>query len=193
MPEVETLANIGVVLDFGQLAIVLVQVLNPITQYDAFKDTRIMYQIAWEESMFPQFKLEPISKREATKRTTEMFDEKYGIADLPVIVNENCSHPNSLQQANLPDLLQNNEELFDGTLGDCQTDPVKFHIQLGAKPCNGRTLPVTHSLMPVLKKDAEQLVDIGVQKRQPESEWRYLAFIIPILNQRVCFLPILRR
>jgi hypothetical protein len=30
--------------------------------------------------------------------------------------------------------LENNEQLFDDTLGDFQIDPDKFDLQLGAKP-----------------------------------------------------------
>ena len=78
--------------------------------------------------------------------------------------------------------LEKSDELFDGTLGDFQTDPVRFDLQLGAKPYNGRLFPVPHSRMAVFKKEVERLVDIGVLKRQPLSEWGSTAFVIPKLN-----------
>ena len=116
-----------------------------------------------------------------------LSDEKYEKADLSVIVSDNCNHLDCLQQAKLLALLEKNDELFDGTLGDFQTDPVRFDPQLGAKPYNGRPFPVPHIRMAVLKKEVERLVDIGVLKRQPLSEWGSSAFIIPKLNQTVCY------
>ena len=99
-------------------------------QYKVFKDinTRMLYQIARDESMFPQPKLEPGST--PTKRAVQILGARYEKADLLGTVNNNCSHLNPLQQAKLLAALQRNTELFDGTLGYFQTDPVKFHLQL---------------------------------------------------------------
>ena len=44
----------------------------------------------------------------------------------------------------------------------------------------------------VSKKEVEQLVNIGVLERQPESEWGYPAFIIPKVDQTVRFLTSFR-
>ena len=65
-----------------------------------------------------------------------MLDAKYKIANLLAIVSNNCDHLYYLQQAKLLALFGKNEELFDGTLGDVQTDPVRFDLQLGTKPYN---------------------------------------------------------
>ena len=112
-----------------------------------------------------------------------MLAARYEKADLSAIVNNNYSHLNYLQQAKFLLLLKKNEELSDGTLGDFQTDPVRFDLQLGVKQYNGRPFRVPHSWLAVFKKKVERQVDIGVQKRQPSSEWGSQAFIIPKLNQ----------
>ena len=74
---------------------------------------------------------------------------KFKKTDLPAIVSDNFNHLYSLQQAKLPTLLERNNELFDDTLGDVQTDPVRFDIQSGAKPYTNRPFPVLHSQMAV--------------------------------------------
>ena len=143
--------------------------------------------------MFLRPQLEPISIREATKRAVTILDAKYKKADLPAMVSDNCNHLDSSQQAKLLALLEKNDELFDDTLGDFQTDPVRFDLRLGAKPYNDRPFPVPHSRMAVFKKKVERQVDIGVQKRQPSSEWGSPAFILPKPIQMVLFKPILGR
>ena len=57
-------------------------------------------------------------------------------------------------------LLEKNDELCDGTLGDFQTDPVRFDLQVGAKLYNGKPFLVPHSRMAVFKKEVKRLVDI---------------------------------
>ena len=102
--------------------------------YKVFKATSKLYQIARDEQMFPWCKLEPLSTREATKWAVTILDEKFKKAGFPAIVSDKFSHLDYFQQAKLLALLEKNEELFDDTLGDFQTDPVRFDLQLGVKP-----------------------------------------------------------
>ena len=53
----------------------------------------------------------------------------------------------------------------------------------------GRQFTIPCSRMTLFKKEVEQLMDIGVPKRQLEfdSEWGSQTFIIPKLNQIVVF------
>ena len=60
------------------------------------------------------------------------------------------------------------------------TDPMKFDLQLGAKSYHGKSYTMPHSQKAVFKKEVEQLVEIGVLKRQPEPEWCSPEFISPI-------------
>ena len=78
-----------------------------------------------------------------------------------------------MEQSRLLQLLTKYEELFDGTLGDFNTDPVKFNLRLAAKPYHGKSYPVPQSL----REEVEQLCQIGVLKRQPEPEWCVLTVL----------------
>jgi hypothetical protein len=65
---VETLANLGVILDFSRKTIIVDHISNPMQPIQAFESKRMLFQIAQEEKLFPRPALEPISTREATKR-----------------------------------------------------------------------------------------------------------------------------
>ena len=69
-------------------------------RYKSFKDTSKLYQITREEQTFPQRKLEPISTREVTERVVTTVDKKYKTSDLSLIVSDNCSRLDCLQQVN---------------------------------------------------------------------------------------------
>ena len=118
----------------------------------------------------------------------QIVDANYKKANLPEIVKDTCGYLSSIDQSKLLQLLTKYEELFDGTLGDFDTDPVKFNLQLGAEPYHGKSYPVPQSQKDVFKREVERLCQIGVLKRQPESEWGSPAFIIPKSNQTVRFL-----
>ena len=62
----------------------------------------------------------------ATKRTTKILDAKYQKTNLPRMVNDNCKHLSVTQRNALLCLLLQNEELFDGTLGDWRGEDVIF-------------------------------------------------------------------
>ena len=138
--------------------------------------------------MLPGAPPDPAVIAEATDRTMEILDANYEKADLPKIIHEICSHLSSSEQAKLLKLLQKCEELFDGTLGDFQTDPVRFDLNLGTKPCHGKAFPIPRALKAVFKKEVECLVELGGLKLQPSSEWGSQAFVIAKKNGQVCFL-----
>ena len=137
-----------------------------------------------------QFKsfLKPKSMQEATNRATEILDANYEKADLHQVVYDKCKHLTVLQRNSLYRLLLENEELFDGTLGDWMTDPVKFELKKGAKPFHGRPFPVPHIHKATLRKEVDRLVKIGVIAPQRESEWASPSFIMPKKDGTVRFL-----
>ena len=92
----------------------------------------------------------------------------YKKSNLPEVVKDTYGHLSPIDQSKLLLLLTKCEELFNGTLGDSNTDPVKFNLQLGAKPCHGKSYPVPQSHKAVFKIEVERLCQIGVLKRQPE-------------------------
>ena len=57
----------------------------------------------------------------------------YEKSDLPKVNYKNCSHLSFVPKANLLNLLQKIKEMFDGTLGDFQTDPLRFNLNLWSK------------------------------------------------------------
>lgn len=56
--------------------------------------------------------------KKATQRSFHKLDAKYEKADLPRIVQENCSQSSVTERKPLLELLQKYGELFDGTLGE---------------------------------------------------------------------------
>ena len=48
------------------------------------------------------------------------------------------------QQNRLLKLLLEFEELFDRTLGDWKTEPIKFQLKPGMAPYHGRAFPIPH-------------------------------------------------
>ena len=88
-----------------------------------------------------QEQLELKSTAEATHRAAEILDASYEKADLPSIVNECCKYLN--QRNKLLRLLLTYEVLFDGTLGDWQTEPVSFKSKPRVKPSHGRAFLFT--------------------------------------------------
>ena len=192
---VDTLRKFGVILNFAESTITIDHHEITMRPLDAFssvetrrhvlkRENRITHQV----TSFPKAQPDPVVVAEATDRTLGILDAKYEKADLPKVIRENCSHLSSVQRANLLKLLQKYEELFDGSLGDFQTDPVSFDMNLGAKPYHGRAFPVPHTQKEVFKKEVERLVELGVLKPQPKSEWGSPAFIIAKKNGQVRFL-----
>ena len=132
--------------------------------------------------------LEPEVTREATHRAVEILDAKYEKADLPSIVDQQGKHLTTIQHNKLLRLLLKYKELFDGTLGDWQTEPVSFDLKPGAKPYHGRAFPIPTVHLAMLRKEGKRLVELGVLKRQPTSEWAAPTFIISKKNGTVHFI-----
>ena len=88
----------------------------------------------------------------------------------------------------LLELLEDNAELFDGTLGDFQPEPVSLELKDGAKPYHGRPFPVPHVHLDTLRKEVQRLCDLGVLEWQPASEWGSPTFIVAKKQGTVRFL-----
>ena len=178
---IKSLTEIGAILNFSENTLTIDKVTLPMRQHDSFMDLNQLSNSLREH-------LEPQSTLEATHRAVEILDANYDKADLPNIVNEKCKHLNLHQRQKLLKLLTSYEELFDGTLGDWQTKPISFQQVPGTKPYHGRAFPVPHIHLKTLKKEVERLVELGVLKRQPSSEWASPTFIIPKKNKTVRFI-----
>ena len=178
---VQSLANIGCILDFVEMKVTIDKICLPMRPHDSFLDPAKL-QAAFQEH------LEPKSTLEATKRVVEILDAKYEKQDLSQVIKENCAHLTARQQSQLNKLLTDFEILFDGGLGDWRTTPVALRLKPGATPYKGRPYPIPKIHLRVLKREVERLVELGVLKKQPESEWASPTFIIPKKDKTVRFI-----
>jgi hypothetical protein len=177
----ETLVKLGVILDFNTKSITIDSQTLPMRSMHSLKDySKLCKQM--------EKHAEPVSTRDATTRVVKILDAKYEKADLPKIIQENCAHLSTSQRNKLLKLLLEYEEMFDGTLGDWQDEPVGFTLKPGATPYHGRSFPIPRIHLDTLKKEVERLVEIGVLKKQPRSEWASPTFIIPKSNGTVRFI-----
>ena len=85
-------------------------------------------------------------------------------------------------------LLQKYEQMVDGTLGEWKSELVTFDLKNGAQPYNGRSFLVPKIHKATLHKEVDQMVELCFLKRESESEWAFLPFIIPKSNQTVQFI-----
>ena len=131
---------------------------------------------------------EPQSMQEATQRVVKILDANYKKADLQSIVSTNCTHLSLQDQNSLLELLTEFEELFDGTLGDWNTETVSFELKEGAKPYHGKAYPVPKSRKETTIKELNRLCKLGVVEFQPESEWASPSFITVKQDGTVRFL-----
>jgi hypothetical protein len=86
------------------------------------------------------------------------------------------------------DLLDKYSDLFDGTLGKWNEEPVKLELKEGATPYHARPFPVPKCHAETLKMEVERLVEIGVLKKVNRSEWAAPSFIIPKKDGTVRFI-----
>jgi len=113
-----------------------------------------------------------------------ILDAKYEKANIDATINT-FKHLQSNQQQQLKALLYKFEHLFDGTLGDWNTEPVSFKLKEGAKPFQLTPFPVPKIHEDTLKKEIQRLCNLGVLKPQVASEYQSPSFIIPKKNGTV--------
>ena len=122
---------------------------------------------AWvlNNSIYQSTSKESQSLLEATKCLIEILDAKYEKANLRAITKMGCLNYLSATERNkLLQLLQDFEELFDGTLGDWDCNPVSLQLKAGAQPYHGRSFPIPKKHVETLKKETQRLCDLGVLK-----------------------------
>jgi hypothetical protein len=97
------------------------------------------------------------------------------------------------QQKKLLSLLKDFEDLFDGTLGKWNTDPIDIETKPNHKPSSARYYPVPKINKATFKKELLRLVEIGVLTPVQQSEYGTPVFIIPKKEGTVRFLTDYRR
>ena len=71
------------------------------------------------------------------------------------------------------------KDLFDGILGDWNTEPVSFELKEGVKPYHCIAYPVPHTHKETLKMELNRLCELGVLEWHPQSEWASPSFMVP--------------
>ena len=173
--------ELGIVLDFRTKEITLDEISLPMRDINNLR-SRSAADKAWKvnNSIYQSTSTEPQSTLEATKRLVEILDAKYEKANLRAITEADClNHLSATERNKLLQLLQEFEELFDGTLGDWDCNPVSLQLKEGAQPYHGRSFPIPKKHVETLKKEIQRLCDLGVLKWQEGSEWASPTFIIP--------------
>ena len=181
---VQTLKELGIVLDFRTNTITVDESILPMRNIDNLSQ-KSKIEKAWSLNNSVMVH-EPESTLAATNRVVHILDANYEKADLQSVVRDNCKHLALHEQNKLLDLLTEYEDLFDGTLGDWKTEPVSLELKEGAKPYHGRAFPVPKIHKATLVNELNRLCKLGVLEFQPASEWAAPSFIIPKKDQTVC-------
>jgi hypothetical protein len=178
------LKELGIVVDFRTKEITLDNISLPMRDINNLK-TRAMVERAWtmNNSIYQEMFKEPRSTLKATTRLIHILDAKYEKANLRAIVTDNYTHLSNPEQKTLLELLQEFEELFNGTLGDWDCKPVSLQLKEGAQPYHGRPFPIPKKHVETTKWEVQRLCDLGVLKWQDDSEWASPTFIIPKKRQ----------
>ena len=119
-----------------------------------------------------------------------MYIKKFNLAN---IIHDNCSHLKSEEKNKLFRLLTSFKDLFDGTLGDWNTNPVDLELKKDAEPCHSKKFSVPQIHYSTLKTELDRLVEIGVLEKNSDSPWSSPTFIIPKKNGTVRFISDFRK
>ena len=100
---------------------------------------------------------EPDSTHEATEQMVKTLDSNYAKADLKQVA-DNATKINAEERTQLLSILDEFYDLFDGTLGDWATEPVKLELKPDSKLFNSRYYPVPRINKETFKKELKHLV-----------------------------------
>jgi hypothetical protein len=86
----------------------------------------------------------------------KILESKYEKANLKTVV-EGATHLDQREKDLVYKLLLKYEDIFDGTLGEWETEPVEFEMVDGAKPYSQRHYPVPHLYKATFNKELDRL------------------------------------
>ena len=184
----QTMEELGIILDLKEQVITIDEIALPMRDIT----NQLLPRSGGLDFNNLASSLEPISTELATQRVVHILDANYQKADLPAVV-KTCTHLSQNEQNELLELLNEFEDLFDGTLGDWNTEPVSFELKPDAKPYHSRAFPIPKVHKETILKEINRLVELGVLEWQPTSEWAAPSFIQPKKNGTVRFLTDFRR
>lgn len=85
-------------------------------------------------------------------------------------------------------ILLENAEIFNGTLGLWNCDPIEIELKKDAKPYATRPYPVPKIYDSKFKKEIQRFIDLDILERTLNSEWAAPAFLIPKKDGGVRFI-----
>ena len=112
------------------------------------------------------------------------MDADYRAANLPEVVKF-VDNLNRSKKASLPRLLTTYKTLFDGTLWDWKTVPVKLELKLGTKPVHSRDFPVLYIRKDTFHTALKQIVKLGIIIKDSNPPWASPMLIIPNADNTV--------
>ena len=121
-----TMNELGIILDFNTKVITIDSIIlqmQSIGKLPTSNEEALGYNNSLAKNQ------EPKSTESATQRIVHILDAKYEKANLPDIVNNNCTHSNPDKQNKLLEVLTEFADLIDGTLGYWKTEPVSFELK----------------------------------------------------------------
>ncbi len=118
---------------------------------------------------------------------TEILDAKYEKTDVAEVA-KGLTHLNAHQKADLLQVLQENDKMFNGALGVYPHKRVRIDIDPNAKPVHSRPYSVPQIHFKTFTKELDHLSKIGVLAAQQESKWASPSIIIPKKDGRVCWI-----
>ena len=105
------------------------------------------------------------------QRIQDILDAKYCKADLEQLSQE-CDQLDKEEQQKLLKLLQKYEQLFDGTVGTWNTEPVDLILKdPNCPPYHAKLYPVPHSQEQKLKDEVNRLCEQGILRKINRTEW----------------------
>ena len=130
---------------------------------------------------------ESMAVHTSTERIKQILDAKYEAADISDICRSQA-HLSPDEQKELERLLDKYADLFDGTLGTWNLEPVELELKPDATPCHARPYPIPRVHQGTLKMEVDRLCQLGVLKKVNRSEWAAPSFIIPKKDGTVRFI-----
>ena len=122
--------ELGIVLNFRTKEIDIDEIILPLRDISKLS-TRAKIERAWMANNNVMIH-EPKSTLEATQWVVKVLDAKCEKADLNAVIADNCKHLSTPDQEKLPKLLTEFKDLFDGTLGDWDTEHVTLKLKESA-------------------------------------------------------------
>ena len=120
----------------------------------------------------------PVSTREAAERMVKILDSKY-LKEKLEQVSANATHRNSEERNQLLGLTKDFEDLFDGTIGDWDTDTVELNSNTNFKPFNYKYYLLPRINKDTFRKELYRLVETGMSTLVQQSQYDIPVFIIP--------------